>query len=103
MTSFLITDDEIYSVVMEWCKGEQNRERDGGDDFDVDSLDVVKPTCQEVITAAFILQNYVADLDNPFAWNLEVMLANFNHQTWLDEVQSLQPMIITDYFTPQDV
>ena len=84
-----------------WNNGKE--EKDGGDDFDVDSSDVVKPSCQEAITAASILQKYISDLDKPFARNLEVMLANFSHQTQLDKVQSLRPTIITDYFTPPDM
>jgi len=42
---------------------------------------------------------HVADLDDSFARKLEVMLANFNRQTRLDEFRSLRDTTITDYFS----
>jgi len=58
------------------------------DDLNDSSLDddhniMIKPSCQDAITATSILQKYVADLDNSFTRKLEVILANFNCQTHL--------------------
>ena len=38
----------------------------------------------------------VADLDDPCAWKLEVILAGFGHQV---HMQELQDTLITSYFT----
>jgi hypothetical protein len=71
-------------------------------DDDLDEAEEVKPSRQEALAAALILSKYVADLDEPFARKLDVILANFGRQTHLATFNSLRPTTLTNYFTFQD-
>jgi hypothetical protein len=64
----------------------------GGNNVDdwEDTHDVVEPTCKEALTATFTLRRYIADINEPFAHNLKDILANFGHQTRLEEVHGPQ-------------
>ena len=75
-------------------------EINGGDDVDDDVKVVEKPNRQEALTASFTLQRYLSDIGDPFARQLEAVLANFGRHTRLEETRSLQPSRITDYFAP---
>ena len=54
---------------------EQMMEVNRGYDIDNDDVDQ-KPTCK-ALAAAFILQSYVADINEPFARRLENIIASF--------------------------
>ncbi|KAG6882910.1 hypothetical protein C0993_008690 [Termitomyces sp. T159_Od127] len=61
-----------------------------------------KPAHHEALKAASTLQAYVADMNEPFACEMEVILAKFGHQTRLDKFKSYQPTAITDYLATLD-
>ena len=75
-------------------------EVNGGDNIDEEAVEV-KPTRKEVLTATFILQKFIADINDsePYAHKLEGILMNFRHQTGLEEVHMMETTHITDYFT----
>ncbi|KAG6871475.1 hypothetical protein C0995_004294 [Termitomyces sp. Mi166 len=88
------------SGIMEHVESEETREMNGGDVEDLNALFTdaeLKPACCEALKAALTLQAYMADLNEPFACELEDILAKFSHQTCLDEFKSLCPTAITDY------
>jgi hypothetical protein len=58
-------------------------------DDDLDEAEEVKPSRQGALAAALTLSKYIADLDEPFGHKLEVILANFGHQTCLATFNSL--------------
>ncbi|KAH0581797.1 hypothetical protein H2248_011479 [Termitomyces sp. 'cryptogamus'] len=57
-----------------------------------------KPARWGGLQAASTLKDYMEDMDEPFAQELETFLAKFGHRTCLDEFRALQPTLITDYF-----
>jgi hypothetical protein len=92
-----ITDEEISAAVHAKREALQNLEINGGDDDD--DIEVIeKPNRREALAASLTLQRYISDISDPFARQLEVILASFGRQTRLEETQSLQPSQITDYF-----
>ena len=64
---------------------EQMMKENGGDDTDEDSVQV-KLTHKEALMAAFTLQKYIADINEPFVHKPEGNLANFKWQTWMEDV-----------------
>jgi hypothetical protein len=95
-----VTDEEIYQVVLERHRAEEQREINGSDDSDSNSKSVEKkPSCHKALSAALTIQKYVADLDEPFAHKLKGLLASFGHQIRLDKLKSLKPTTITDHST----
>jgi len=78
-------------------EAEQMMEVNGGDNVDEDSIEA-KPTRKDALTAAFTLQKYVADINEPFAHKLEGILASFGRQTRLEEVCAMGASYIIDYF-----
>ena len=93
-----ITDEEISAAVHAKHKALQNLEVNGGDDDDDDVEVIEKPNRREALAASLTLQRYTADIGEPFARQLEVILSSFGRQTRLEETQSLRPSRITDYF-----
>ena len=95
------TDFEIFQAVMEARK---ERESDGDDESDaiksVDLETVVKPrrTCKEALQASLIMQDFLQELNTPYARSLEAELFSFGHQTRHLEFQSMKSTHITDYF-----
>ncbi|KAF8154635.1 hypothetical protein B0H34DRAFT_717382 [Crassisporium funariophilum] len=76
------------------------RSLSASDNVDNDAVDSeVKPTRKEALTAAFNLQKYIADINEPYACRLEGLLASFGRQTCLEEVHAMGTTYITDYFT----
>ena len=73
-------------------------EANGGDD-NMEGIVQVKPTQKEALMAAFTLQKYIADINEPFARKLEGILTNFGYQTRLEDVRTMETTHITDYFT----
>ena len=92
-----ITDEEIFEVVHAKREALGNLKINGGDNDDNDKI-IEKPNCQEALAASLTLQRYISDIGDPFARQLEAILASFGWQTCLEETQSLQPSHITDYF-----
>ncbi|KAG5337171.1 hypothetical protein C0989_010403, partial [Termitomyces sp. Mn162] len=75
---------DIYAAVVERREAEQNREKNGGDVLDDDD-------------------EAISEKPSPYARKLEGILANFGHQTRLEEFQSLRPTTLAEFFTPKDV
>lgn len=94
----MVTEKEIFESVQDVLAAEQLMEVNGGDDVD-DEKTRVKPMRKEALTAAFTLQKYIADINEPFARKLEDILASFGRQTRLEGVQAMESTYITDYYT----
>jgi hypothetical protein len=59
---------------------QQMKEINGGDELDYDNVgDVDKPTWKETLQAISMLQKYIADINYPFAYKLELILMGFGH------------------------
>ena len=69
----------------------------GGDNIDIEMVQV-KPTRKEALTAAFALQKYIADINEPFARKLDGALASFGYQTRMEGNHMMEATHITDYF-----
>ncbi|KAG6875168.1 hypothetical protein C0993_010513 [Termitomyces sp. T159_Od127] len=78
------------------------REEVSSDVQDLTDTTKPKPAHHEALKAASTLQAYVADMNEPFAREMEVILAKFGHQTRLDKFKSYQPTAITDYLATLD-
>jgi hypothetical protein len=94
-----VSEEEIFKSVQDMLEAKQMMEVNGGDDVDED-IQVVqgKPTRKEALTAAFTLQQYIADINEPFARKLECILASFGCQTRLEDICTMETTHITDYF-----
>ena len=55
-------------------------------------------TRSEALQAALTIQQYIQEIDDPFARKLEAMVSSFGRQTRLLEFQTLTTTHITDYF-----
>ncbi|KAG6839566.1 hypothetical protein C0991_001449, partial [Blastosporella zonata] len=93
------TDKDICEAVLERHEGEQNQEKNGGDDDGEAAVLRPKPLRQNALQAAATLKDYIMDVNEPYARDLELLLDKFGRQTRLDEAQALKPTNITDYFT----
>ncbi|KAG7446073.1 uncharacterized protein BT62DRAFT_980960 [Guyanagaster necrorhizus] len=82
------TDKDIFDAVMASQNAEEGMDENGlsGDDS------VLEPSVRT-------LQKYIEIMDDPFAQNLESILALFGQKTRLDQANSLQDTQITSYFT----
>jgi hypothetical protein len=90
------TDEDIFEAVQNIRNGEQDREKNGGDDKEEVEP---KPSRKEVLQAASTLRKYIADLDGPFARKMEAMLSMFGRETRREEARAMVDTEITDYFT----
>ncbi|KAJ7494974.1 hypothetical protein FB451DRAFT_1020216, partial [Mycena latifolia] len=88
-------DEEIFEAVQKTRARQQDREKTGGDDDEESDL---KPTRREALQAVSALCKYITDLDEPFAWKLEGMLATFGCETHCEEAKVRVDTSITDYF-----
>jgi len=93
-----ITDEEIIEAVHTKHEVLEKLEINGGNNDDNDVEVIEKPDCREALAASLTLQRYISDIGDPFAHQLEAILASFGRQTHLEETQSLQPSHITNYF-----
>ncbi|KAG6863579.1 hypothetical protein C0993_010995, partial [Termitomyces sp. T159_Od127] len=91
-------EKDIFSSVIERCKVEKRREEKSGDISNDEVIDK-KPSCQEALNAASTVLKYVFDLNQPFAHEVECILANFGCHTCLEESQSLRPTTLNEYFS----
>ncbi|KAJ7827563.1 hypothetical protein B0H13DRAFT_1508427, partial [Mycena leptocephala] len=89
------TDKDIFEAVQKIRNGEQDREKNGGDDNEEVEP---KPSRKEVLQAASTLRKYIADLDDPFARKMEAMLSMFGRETCREEARAMVDTEITDYF-----
>ncbi|KAJ7857222.1 hypothetical protein B0H13DRAFT_1641048, partial [Mycena leptocephala] len=94
------TDEEIVEAVQKMRECQADKEINGGDDDHGDISDVPKITQREALEAVLKLRSYLADIEGPFARQLEVGLAKFGRETRMEETNSLIPTAITDFFTP---
>jgi hypothetical protein len=95
------TDEEIVEAVQKMRECQADKEINGGDDDHGDISDVPKITRREALEAVLKLRSYLADVEGPFARQLEVGLAKFGRETRMEETNSLIPTAITDFFTPK--
>jgi hypothetical protein len=93
-----VPEEKIFRSVQDMAVAEQMMEVNGGDDIDEETVQV-KPTRKEALTAAFTLQKYYADINEPFARKLEDSLASYGHQTRMKGNRMMEATHITDYFT----
>ncbi|KAG6851506.1 hypothetical protein C0991_008513 [Blastosporella zonata] len=93
------SEQEIYQSVLAQIAAQEDSEKNGGDDSDEASEE--KPSRRDALLAASTLQSFISDIHEPFARDLEGILAWFGHQIWLDESKSLKPTGILDYFGPR--
>jgi len=84
-----ITDEEIIEAVHAKHEALEKLKINGGDNDDNDIEVIEKPDCQEALAASLTLQRYISDIGDPFACQLEAILASFGRQTCLEETQSL--------------
>jgi hypothetical protein len=91
------TDFEIFQAVMEAWK--ENASDSGDKELDIMEI-VVKPhrMCKEALQAGLVMQEYLQELNIPYACNLEAKLFSFGYQTHHLELQSMQYTCFTDYF-----
>jgi hypothetical protein len=82
--------------ILDWYNREKNAS--DGVDNDPDESPEVKPSCWEALAAVSTLLKYIADLNEPYACKLEVVLTSFGHQMCLDVYNSLQSTTLTDFF-----
>ncbi|KAF8227820.1 hypothetical protein L208DRAFT_1404861 [Tricholoma matsutake] len=91
-----VSDEEIFESVRERRQGEEMMEINGGDDTNEEIIDM--PSHRDALAASLILQQYVADLNDPCARELEAILAGFGRQVRLQESRDMKPTLITSYF-----
>jgi hypothetical protein len=77
------------------------REQNGrvGDDRECAACIEPGPTRKEALQAALVLRNFVKELDDPFAHNLELMLCSFGPRTRVIEMQNMKDNKVTNFFT----
>jgi hypothetical protein len=97
------TEEDICRAVLERREAEQDREKNAGDgvDDDPDESPEIKPSRREALAAVSTISKYIADLNEPFAHKLEVVLMSFSHQMHLDTSNSLRSTTLTDFFAFQ--
>lgn len=95
------TDEDICRAVMEGKEWRETAHLWGGDDDDADddATIIPHPSCLEALHAVATIQRFLAPMGDPFARELETILASFGCQTHLEETESLKDTSITDYFT----
>lgn len=72
----------------------------GGDaDADDDSPLDPRPTRRDAMHAVITIQKFVESMEDPFARQIETVLASFGRKTRLEETNALKNTEITDYFT----
>ena len=94
-----VSDKEIFRSAQDMAEAEKMIEVNGGDDINMETVQV-KPTRKEALTAAaFTLQTRkFADINEPFARKLEGALASFGYQTRMEGNCMMEATHITDYF-----
>ena len=75
--------EDISEAVHAKHKALKNLEINEGDDSDDDNLVIKKPNRREALAASLTLQQYISDIGDPFACELEAILASFGWQTRL--------------------
>ena len=92
VTDTNITDEEIFEAVRAKRTALDGSEINEGDDDNDDAEIIKKQDRQEALAASLTLQRYVSDIGDPFARQLDAILASFGRHTLLEETQSLQPV-----------
>ena len=75
----MVSEEDIFKSDQDMLEAQQMMEVNGGNNVDEDTVKA-KPTCKEALMAAFTLQKYIADINEPFACKLEGILASFGHR-----------------------
>ncbi|KAJ6626267.1 hypothetical protein B0H10DRAFT_1781742, partial [Mycena sp. CBHHK59/15] len=94
------SEEEIVEAVQKMRECQENKEINGGDIDHGDLPEMPKVTPKEALEAVLKLCNYLADVEGPFAHQLEVGLSKFGRETRIEETNSLVPTAITDFFPP---
>lgn len=84
------TDTELYEAVCE-------KEITSIDSSDEEVTYV--PTRSEALKAASILKVYLSEIDEPFARNFEMLLAEFGKYSTLNQLKEKTETTILDYFS----
>ncbi|KAJ6578154.1 hypothetical protein B0H19DRAFT_932932 [Mycena capillaripes] len=90
--------EEVLEAVQKMCECQENKEINGGNDDHGDLPEMPKVTRKEALEAVLKLRNYLADVEGPFARQLEIGLSKFGRETRIEETNSLIPTTITDFF-----
>ncbi|KAJ8507985.1 hypothetical protein ONZ45_g9701 [Pleurotus djamor] len=100
LVGLLVSDEEIVTAVQEYVTEAENKANDGADTTDVDKLDETsKPSRREALVAADTLKKYLQHIDDPFAREMEKLLAGFGWRTRLEATNEMVATQITDYFS----
>lgn len=102
---FDMSDEDIFGAVMDtkmaWKGGKSGSDESWWlrhkDNPNADSEP--SPTCSQALQACMLLKRYIVNMDDPVAWNLEVMLGSFRHITQVHGMQNMEDGKITDFFT----
>ena len=70
-----------------------------GDDCECAACIKPRPIQKEALQAALILWNFIKELDNPFAYNIGLILCSFGPRTWVIETQNMKDNKVTSFFT----
>lgn len=94
-----VSDKEVYQAVMDAIKACDNIESNGSDNANIDGPPEPLLNCRDVLKAVSIINKYLGGLDDPFAHEMELILASFNRQICLDKARNMKETFMTDYFT----
>ena len=89
---------EIYQAIMDAAKAHENSEINGSDNIDGDVAIRPRPTRWEVLQAMSTIGSYIEDLNDPIACKIKAIVGSFNMQVHLDEVNTMKPTFMTDYY-----
>ncbi|KAF8999978.1 hypothetical protein BDQ17DRAFT_1245947, partial [Cyathus striatus] len=90
--------EEIAESVHERLDVQKALEINGGDDIEGEDVVAPKPTHKEALTASMLLQQYMADNEDPEARLLEAAVMHCWRKMQLDAFRVLKEPQITDYF-----
>ncbi|KAJ7683867.1 hypothetical protein B0H17DRAFT_1137491 [Mycena rosella] len=91
-------DEEIFEAVQKMCHAKENMEINGGDDDKEAAPQEPKPTRKGALQAISTLRKYLEYVDGSCAQKLELGLAIFGWETFLEASKELFFTSITDYF-----
>ncbi|KIL60358.1 hypothetical protein M378DRAFT_187797 [Amanita muscaria Koide BX008] len=93
------TDKEICQAVLE--ARQQADGNSAGNDVDDSTQVEPRPTYQDVLHAASVINRFTQDLNHPTARKMEAALGSFTLQTRRDHARTMTATKITDFFRPK--
>ncbi|KAF5350390.1 hypothetical protein D9758_012458 [Tetrapyrgos nigripes] len=92
-------DKGIYDAVQKSMEAQESAAINGGDDdVDDDAPLQPRPSRREALQAVSVIQQFVRDMEDPYARKMEAILASFGRQTHLEETRNMVDTNITDFF-----